>query len=603
MKKSLLLLVILLAGFAEGASYNCSSCADCTGKIENASAGDVVYLITNITNQSGVCVEFSYVNDITFDCRGNSIEGNADNGIEITGGSDNKVKNCYISGFVWAIVVFYANSTNITNNVVRSNEIGILIGGSYNTHVTNNTLYDNGEYGIQITGLAVVEESENGALTENTVGNNWCGILLEESDNFTISRNNVTNNTYGLALDESNDDDVTNNTFNFNVKGIYIDDSWYAVIEDNQMDYNDYGISLVDSDYSLLKNNTLNYNNNISIYIQGVENTLISNRINKSQGSEGLFVRYTNQNITTSNSINGLPIQYYDGEYRPCPDNEVLSFDLSEQNISHLQLNGCTNVSIRNLNTSNLDGIYLIETSDSKVENCVSNYNRYGIYSESSDNNEIENCVLKNSYYGAYFTESNNNIISQNIANNNTETGIMIHVFSSYNILVGNTLNSNSFSGISIGWSEAYNNNITQNTITSNGYGIYGGIHASYKVYHNDFVSNTQNTYLEYASESDSWINGSEGNYWSDYVGNDSNGDGIGDTPYNIGGGNYDNYPLMEPYNVVSAVYCELNGNYPPCDEVTLSEVVDHINLWSACACGLADVIDLINAWVNGTGS
>jgi nitrous oxidase accessory protein len=42
------------------------------------------------------------------------------------------------------------------------------------------------------------------------------------------------------------------------------------------------------------------------------------------------------------------------------------------------------------------------------------------------------------------------------------------------------------------------------------------------------------------------WDNGSVGNYWSNYVGVDNNGDGIGDSPYIIDENNRDNYPLID---------------------------------------------------------
>jgi hypothetical protein len=43
-----------------------------------------------------------------------------------------------------------------------------------------------------------------------------------------------------------------------------------------------------------------------------------------------------------------------------------------------------------------------------------------------------------------------------------------------------------------------------------------------------------------------SWDTGAVGNYWSDYSGVDSNGNGIGDTPYVIDANNKDNYPLAD---------------------------------------------------------
>jgi len=67
------------------------------------------------------------------------------------------------------------------------------------------------------------------------------------------------------------------------------------------------------------------------------------------------------------------------------------------------------------------------------------------------------------------------------------------------------------------------------------------------------------------------WDNGAEGNFWSDYSGEDADGDGIGDTPYDVGDQASDRYPLMEPrgelppittsYTVQKDVVIQLTSN------------------------------------------
>ena len=61
---------------------------------------------------------------------------------------------------------------------------------------------------------------------------------------------------------------------------------------------------------------------------------------------------------------------------------------------------------------------------------------------------------------------------------------------------------------------------------------------------------------------------------------------------------------LCDLINLINAwaggTACELSGDYPPCGEVTLGEVVNYINLWSEGQVGLEDVINLIDAWAAG---
>jgi hypothetical protein len=44
---------------------------------------------------------------------------------------------------------------------------------------------------------------------------------------------------------------------------------------------------------------------------------------------------------------------------------------------------------------------------------------------------------------------------------------------------------------------------------------------------------------------------------------------------------------------------CSMRGDDPPCGEVTIGEVIAHINKWSAGQANLSEIVDLINAWVH----
>jgi parallel beta-helix repeat protein len=159
-----------------------------------------------------------------------------------------------------------------------------------------------------------------------------------------------------------------------------------------------------------------------------------------------------------------------------------------------------------------------------------------------------------NSFYRILMENSNSNEI-----HNNTCSGISLGIYGkdcSNNTVSGNLLNGGHIWGILMGCGSGnifYGNHITNFGGTYSGYGV--AIGGNYVVaenntfYHNTFLNNNKNVGYNWELEGSGnfWDNGIEGNYWDDYTGTDTNGDGIGDTPYIIDENNQDNFPLMEP--------------------------------------------------------
>ena len=177
---------------------------------------------------------------------------------------------------------------------------------------------------------------------------------------------------------------------------------------------------------------------------------------------------------------------------------------------------------------------------------------------QNSGNNPDDSGIL---LFGVVNTTIRNNIIKYNII------GVHLRHGSNGTLLIDNLILNNTLSGIRL----ADNNNfnyIIGNTLTNNTVGVE--IHASSfnMFYHNNLICNKVYQVQILGGVSNRWNDGIEGNYWSDYEGNDTNGDGVGDTELPSW---EDNNPLMDPWTITRA-FC-----------VKLGEETYYVNVQSYC--------------------
>ena len=127
--------------------------------------------------------------------------------------------------------------------------------------------------------------------------------------------------------------------------------------------------------------------------------------------------------------------------------------------------------------------------------------------------------------------------------------GLVLRLACSHNDINRNAIGNSPGQGIFLNWAD--NNRFEDSRPTSNGVGVRDA-GSNNTFFHNNFFSNNQQTNSTWFEEGSGQFVVSEGNwtenYWSDYMGKDSNGDGRGDTPYSIDEKNQDNNPLVNPF-------------------------------------------------------
>jgi len=217
----------------------------------------------------------------------------------------------------------------------------------------------------------------------------------------------------------------------------------------------------------------------------------------------------------------------------------------------------------------NVEGVTLrnIEVIDTDFDITLKDSNNNTITASSGSiklENSHFNTIYQNKQISLFLSNSTNNTIKENNITDPLLYGIKLQAESNQNTIHKNNI-TNSKSGINFHGNSS-NNNIYENNITVNGNALIF-YNSYYNLVYDNIIANNNGSYIYFRGASSNqffrndiienngsvvcwyctniWDNGVEGNFWSDYQGEDNNGDGIGDTPHIIDANNQDNYPLI----------------------------------------------------------
>jgi len=472
---------------------------------------DGVEIYNNTISSSGWTGVFLYCS-LNISIEHNTLSNNQGDGILIESTNKTRILNNVFSENQGAGISIGDSKDNIVReNTFESNDIGINIGGSLNIIVMNNSILNskypaievhnseilniqlNYVYGTNHTGIWLWNATSI-VIENNTVFNSaYEGIWGQYVYNSTIKNNNLQNNEYsGVTLVDSEDSIVSRNTFDGNGEGVKIEDSVnITVIDNNLLNSNHPAIEIKNSENLKIQLNYVYATNHTGIWIRNATSITIENNTVVNSTYEGIWAQYIYNSRIKNN----------------------------------------------NLENNGYDAITLILASDVLVNENIMRFNGAGFAGINSTNLHVVDNYVENANAGILLTYGIRNSTVQNNFIINNEKGFWI-------------------------W-EASNNTFVNNTVLNSGWTGVFIYNSTSNVFYLNHFENSQNVVLEnsvaqwYSPEPISYdyngttiiIPGTQftnylGNYWSNYIGRDTNGDGIGEEPYYIDSNNYDPYPI-----------------------------------------------------------
>jgi parallel beta-helix repeat protein len=184
----------------------CNSCSDCEDKLRDPTCL-TVRLTEDILDHAGTCIGLIMgESDADLDCDGHTIDGDdfaidPDYGVTMMHGTGNSVRNCVISDFSRGIYLWDATAHVLKGNTLTSNGAGMEMGWSDESYVVNNTVNEN------YNGI-VIGNSSNNDIRANAV----CANTNLDFDVRSSTGNSGTENRCH-SPDGWNDDGTTGCTY------------------------------------------------------------------------------------------------------------------------------------------------------------------------------------------------------------------------------------------------------------------------------------------------------------------------------------------------------------------------------------------------------
>ncbi|MFW6375873.1 MAG: Loki-CTERM sorting domain-containing protein [Thermoplasmatota archaeon] len=484
--------------------------------IDGGSSGNCIY-IGNTT------VHFVVKDCYLYEANGNEHKYHRNTGILLHDVENGILKENLIVDNKWnGIYLTKTDGALVERNTIKSSSRrGVKLNEDcFNNVFKNNDISFIGEYGRSVH---LIDSDEN-KFINNNLSNNYQGFYNERSDSNNFTGNTVLSNEIcGMILRYSSDNKIYDNEISSG-SGINISYCEDTIVVRNRIYENKGGLSVHSSEDLYISSNFLS--NNQGNFLGGcinltfVNNTMINDGIDLVDIYFNELRNWNTHTIDTSNTVNGKPIYYWknkEGGEIPSDAGQVI-------------LANCTEIKVTDLNLTN---------------------GYTGITLGYSDNNLIENNKINHNWGGITGLESDYNIFKNNEITENQVGGMGFQKNSDDNVIRDNNISSNGRIGMTF-FDGCKDNKIYRNDISNHSDGIsFRNGSDGNEVYHNNFIEN--DFQVSMFCGNNTWYNGTlqEGNYWSNYTGNDTNGDGIGEDPkYIMGNSDFsDKYPLMEPYS------------------------------------------------------